>query len=198
MVTLESTSELAWRQLFPQPNDETAITKEEFIETARSEFAFLMWRKIKEDKRDYGECEIPSWLLTETDPPLEVVDNTIDISDLKIMRGIDQELWLQNVGSVDCECRYVKSTLNHTQLLCDDDSLGDGARTYYVVGKKIIFPQGTHKNSLSIIYANSGESIDKETIIDDAIAGILRRSLVDIYAGRTGAEDKTNNTNPNV
>lgn len=196
-MNLLSVAEQAHSQLFPNPTDEPLIALEDFIATAKGEYAYQLWRKIKEDKREYGECEVPSYLLTETDPPLEVVDNMIDISDLKIMRSIDQEQWLQNVGGINCECRYIKSTVNHTQLLCDDDSLGDGARTYYVLGKKIVFPQGTHKNALSIIYANNGEKIDGTIEVDDAVAGIIRRALIDIYAGRTGVEDKTNNTNAN-
>lgn len=198
MANLLSIAEQAWRQLFPNPGDETALKKEEFIAAAKTEYAYQLWLKIKQDKREYGECEIPSYLLSETVPPLDVVDNQVDISSLKIMRSIDQELWLQNVGGVVCECRYVKSTINHTQLMCDDDSLGDNDRTYYVVGKKIVFPRGTHKSTIAIIYANSGEEIDGRIEVDDMIAGVVRRTLIEIFGGKIGVEDKVNESNSNV
>jgi hypothetical protein len=195
MANLKEIAELAWGQLFPNPGDETAVDREDFVATAKSEYAYQLWRKIKEDKREYGQCDIPSYLLSEAE--LEVSGSEMDISGLKIMRSIDQELWLQDVGGLNCECVYVKSTVNHNKALCDDDSLPDDARTYYPLGKKIVFPKGVHKTPLKIIYANNGEDIDDMIEVDDAIAGIVRRSLIEIYGGKTGKEDKTDNTNPN-
>lgn len=196
MANLKEIAELAWAQLQAQPGDEVAVDREDFVATAKSEYAYQLWRKIKEDKREYGECDIPSYLLSEKE--LDVVDNVMDISELNIMRSIDQELWLQSIGGFDCECQYIKSTLNNEKLLCDDDSLPDDAKTFLPLGKKIIFPRGVHDSPLKIIYANSGEEIDDSIEIDDAIAGIIRRSLIDIYSGKTGQEDKKNDENSNL
>lgn len=180
--------------MFPNPGDENKISREEFIATGRSEYSYQLWLKILADRRENGELEIPSYLLSEIE--LEVVNKEIDVSGLKIMRSLPFETWLQNIGGINCECRYVKSTLNHSQLLCDDDSLNDGDRTYYAVGKKIKFPQGTHKEKLGITYANNGENVDGNIEVDDAIGGMVRRTLIQIYAGGIGKEDKTNNSNP--
>lgn len=191
MANLLSIAEQAWSQIFPRPNDEEAVDKGDFVATAKSEYAFQLWRKIKEDKREYGEADIPSYLLSETE--LDVTDNVMDISSLKIMRSIDQELWLQDIGGMNCECLYVKSTLNNSKLLCDDDSLPDDARTFYPLGKKIIFPRGTHSDKLKITYANSGEEIDGMIEVDDAVGGIVRSRLIEIYS-RIGQEDTQNDS----
>lgn len=84
-----------------------------------------------------------------------------------------------------------------SQLLCGDDSKPDEARTYYPLGKQIVFPLGVHKNPLPIIYANRGDELDDDIEIDDGIAAIVRTRLIDIYGGKTGTEDVTNNTNSN-
>lgn len=192
MANLLEIAEVSWKQLFPNPGDESAVSREQFISTAKTEYAFQLWRKIKEDKREYGEADIPSYLLSEAE--LEVVENEMDISSLKIMRSIDQELWLQDIGGLQCDCLYVKSTLNHSKILCDDDSLPDNAKTFYPRGKKIKFPLGVHKTPLSITYANSGEQVDDMIEIDDALAGVIRRELISIYGGKIGQEDKQNDS----
>lgn len=194
MNLLES-CELAWRQLFPDGSDETKIKKEEFIATGRGEYAYQLWLKMMAEKREEGAFSVPSYLLSEAE--LEIVANNImDISGLKIMRSIPWETWLVAIGEIDCKCKYVKSTLNLAQVLCDDDSLDDNDKTYYVVGKKIKFPRGVHKSPLQITYANSGENIDGNIEVEDSLAGIVRRTLIEIYGGKIGVTDKTNNTNP--
>lgn len=193
MANLNSTAEICWRQLFPDPSDEVAITLEEFIETAKTEYALQMWIKARNDKREDGSFDIPSNILVQIDLP--IVKKTMDISSLNILRSIPEEKWLQNIGGLQCDCEYVKSDINKTALLCDDDSLDDAARTYYVVGNTITFPLGTNATPLQIIYATSGEDIDGTISIDDAIAGIIRTRLIEIYAGKTGIEDTTNNSN---
>ena len=190
--TLNEVAELSWKQLFPSGNDESKITKEEFIASARYEYANQLWLKLMAEKREDGYFDVPSYLLTEKE--LEVVDGVMDISGLKIMRTIPMEVWLQNIGGISCDCKYVKTTLNLAQTLCDDDSLSDSDKPYYVVGKKIKFTKGTHKSPLPIIYANNGESIDGDIEIDAQLGAIVRRVLVDIYGGKTGAEDKKNNS----
>lgn len=193
-MNLLSIAELAWRQVFPNPGDESAITREEFIETAIGEYAYQMllfyWKVIA----DEGYFIFPSNLLTEVSLP--VVNNTIDLSGLKVFRGLPSDLWLQNVGGIGCECEYVKSSINMSQLLCDDDAAPDDTRTYIPIGKQLKFPQGTHTTPLTIIYANQGEGLDADTIeVDDAIGAIVRVRLIEIYAGKTGKEDTTNNSN---
>lgn len=195
MATLQSTAELVWRQISPNPKDESAVKLEEVIASARSEYAYQFWLKWKAEKREEGMYDVPSYLLTEK--TFDVVENEIDLAGEKIMRGLEQQdKWLQHIGEIQCECSYVKSTVNLIQILCDDDSLADDQRTFYVIGKKIKFPRGTHANKLPVVFANMGENVDGETEIDDTLGGIIRRSLLDLYLGKVGPEDKTNNSNP--
>ena len=88
--------------------------------------------------------------------------------------------------------------MNLSKILCDDDSLPDDAFTFYPQGKKIIFPKGTHTTPLSIVYANNGEEIDDTIEVDDAIGGIVRRSLIEIYGGKIGKEDTQNDSDSNI
>lgn len=194
MANLLSVCELAWRQVFPNPGDETPIKKGEFIATGKSEYAYQLWLKSKQDKREEGRFEVPSYLMSEKE--MDVKDNEIDITGLNVLTSLENDLWLQNVGGLVCDCTYVRTTVNLMKTLCDDDSLGDNAKRYYVVGKKIKFPDGTHKDKLPIIFANTGENVDERIEIDDALAGIIRRELINIYTGKTGKEDKKNDTNP--
>lgn len=194
MANLNSIAEQAWRQLFPGPSDEVKVKKEEFMATAKTEYAYQLWIKIMAERREEGQLDIPSYLLSEAE--LEVVNGVMDISSLKIMRSLPWETWLQNVGGINCECPYVKTTLNLAQVLCDDDSLPDGARTYYAEGKKLKFPKGVHKSPLPIVYANSGENIKGYIEVEDSLAGVVRRSLIEIYGGKIGNKDVTNNSNP--
>lgn len=192
MANLLEIAELAWGQIFPHPTDETAVTKEEFITTAKIQYPLQMWVHARNTKNEEGSFEVPSNILVQSDP-LPVKDNKIDISKLSIMRGLPNEIWLQNIGGLLCKCKYVKSTLNHSQIFEDiDDGLGDDAKTYYVLGNEIVFPKGTHANALPIIYANNGVENDGLYEVDDVIGALIQQQLILIYTNKIGKEDKNN------
>ncbi len=195
MANLKEIAELAFNQLFPNPGDEVAVDREDFVATAKTRYAYEVWRKIKEDKVVYGECEIPSWLLTEKE--FEVKNNQIDLTGTGIMRGIDEELWLQDVGGMNCDCVYVKSSVNKWKGLCDDDSLPDDAKIFYPQGLLIKFPLGVHADKLPVMYAKSAEDIEDVVEVDDVLGDIVRRALVETYGGRVGVEDEKNDSNTN-
>lgn len=192
MASLKETAEVSWRQVFPNPGDDTAITVDEFIVTAKGEYAWMMQLNYWAEKQRDGEAVIPSHVLSEK--VMDVVNNEIDISSLNIFRSLSADIWLQNIGGLDCKCRYMKSDVNMSQLLCDDDSKPDNFRTYLTIGNKIKFPNGTHSKSLPIIYANSGDEIDDDIEIDDGIASLIRAKLIEMYSGKTGKEDLKNDT----
>lgn len=192
-MNINELAELSWQHIFPA-GSKAPIPKESFIRTAYAEFAMqslLMAWKEKAD--DY--YEIPYYLLTEVEK--DVKNNEIDISDLKVFKSLPMQMWLQNIGGLDCHCQYIKSTLNLTQLLCEDDSLDDAAKTYYAIGKKIVFPKGTHADKLKITYANMGNTIDGSVEVDEAIASLVRDKLDAIYLGKIPPVDTTNQLNPN-
>lgn len=196
MANLKEIAEAAWLQI-GGGTDESRITLEEVIATAKSEYAYQMLIYTWNLKDREGGYAIPGHLVVQSEP-LKVKDNKIDISKLSILFSLPCELWLQNIGGLTCDCEYIKSTVNNSQLLCDDDSLPDGTRTFLVIGKEIHFPKGTHATELPIIYATSGVTDNEDVIeVDDAIGGIVRGRLIEIYLGKTTPEDKTNNTNPN-
>lgn len=195
MASLKETAELAWLQVFPLANDETPITKEQFISDAKTQYSWEVWRLSKEEKAQEGVFNIPSSLMTEVS--LDVKDNKIDISELNVLRSLTNDKWLINIGGLTSKCKYIASNVNNAQLLEDDDSLPDDSKTYLVVGNSIQFPHGTFKNPESIIYANNGLSLDAEEVqIDDSLAAIIRTKLIDIYQ-RKEPVDNTNNSNAN-
>src|SRR6185503_20646505 len=156
MPSLQSIAELSWRQIFPNPSVESPITLVEFIATARNEFAYQTLLMAWKEKRDEGEYNIPPYLLEQTKLP--VINNEMDISGLNVFKSLQQEVWAVNIGGINCICKYVKSTVNLSQLLCGDDSLDDSVRTYYFMNNKIVFPKGTHTSPLTFIYANCGDN----------------------------------------
>lgn len=195
-MNLYEVAGLAWQQLNPVPSDEAAITLEEFETTAKAEYALQMWIKARNAKREDGYFDVPSEILVAKE--FEVDNGEMNLTGVEILRAIPNEKWIQNVGGLNCICEYIKSTINNWQLLCDDDSIDDAARIFYVVGDKIRFPKGVHKTPLEITFASSGEDINGEVPITDDIAGIIRTRLIEIYAGKTAPEDTTNNTSSNT
>ena len=195
MASLKEISELVWRQI-GTANDEARITLEEVDAAAILEYAWQMLQMAWKNKRDEGEYIVPSYLLREGE--LIVKDNKADISKLGILKGLPSEMWLQNIGGIGCGCNYVKTTLNMAQLMCEDDSLDDDTKTYYVIGEEINFPKGTHKDTLPIIYANDGSDLNSEDIsIDESVGNLVRQALLASYLGKTTPKDVTNNSNPN-
>ncbi len=192
MANLLEIAELVWRRVHPNPSDEVSNEKDEFIAVAKSEYAYQVWRKAKEEKREEGMFDIPSYLLSRDE--IIVANNVADISHLEPLKSLED--WVQNIGGLVCDCKYVKSTINMTQLMCDDDSIGND-KTFIIIDKAIEFPKGTHADKLPIIYANNGKALNaKEIEIDDALGAIIRKELLQFY-GQKVEEDVTNNTNSN-
>lgn len=195
MGNLLEIANLSWEKQFPLATDETAISRESFIATARLEYAyfFLLW--YWRENTQEGVFNMPGNLSKESDL-LPVVQNEVDISELDIMSRLPNERWLGKIGKLTDDCVYVKSNINQTQLLKDDDSLPDNYKPYVILGNKIIFPKGAHSDEITIIYAGSGKDIDENIEVDDAIGAQVRQRLDDIYFQRVGIVDKTNNGQP--
>lgn len=195
-MNIKEIAALAHSQAFPKNGARAAIDIVEFERTAISEWAYQTLLMAWKEKAEEGYFEVPSYLLAEVEK--DVVENEMDISDLKYFKSLPTELWLQQIGENDCECRYIKSTLNLTQLLCDDDSLSDADRTYFPLGKKLKFPKGVHKTPLKIVYATMGSDEHGIIEVSEAIGALIRQRLNEMYIGKRMPVDVTNNNNENV
>lgn len=195
MANLNEIAELSWRTIYPNPTDETAVTREEFITTAKTQYALQMWVMARNERNQEGVFEIPSQILAQSEP-LPVVNNEIDISKLKILKGLPNGIWLQNIGGLTCDCEYIRSTVNLSQILCGEDSLPEMSKPFLIIGEKIIFPNGTHNNKLPIIYATDGVENDGTYEVDDVVGAIIQEKLLQLY-GTKQPEDKTNNGSSN-
>jgi hypothetical protein len=195
MSNLLEISESAWRQIFPNPSDETSLSREEFLSTARGEYAYQMQLYYWSEKQREGSFEIPSHLLTPVELP--VLDNEVDISSLNVFRSFGIDSYIQSVGGLTCSCEYVKSSVNRRKLFSNFESIDDNVRPYIPLKNKLLFPKGTHANPIKIIYINKGERVGNDEEIDDHIGAIVRSRLIEIYGGKINKEDVTNNTNSN-
>lgn len=189
-MTLAEIAELVHRQLFPSSSGGAPVTEVEMTRTAVSEYAYQTLLLAWKEKREEGTYTIPSFLLKESDP-LPVVDNTIDISRLDYFKTLPDEVWLQDV--TDGDCHYIKSTFNNSKIL-DDEALPDDSRRYFVVGEKIKLPDGANSKTLTVVYAGSGGTDGKKEV-DEAVGAIVRSRLIEIYGGKVGVKDETNNEN---
>lgn len=193
-MDLRLIGELAYRQFHGDGSDENSLEVEDFIETAKALYATEVMLQAFRERREDGSYNIPGYITKQVE--LDVKNKEVDISDLKIIRAVPNEMWLINIGGLTCECKYIKSNIVQRELMCGDDSLPDDSKPYYILDKKIVFPEGTHANKLPIIYADNGSDLDDSLEVDDALAGIVRQRLNEVYGGKMGKEDKTNNSNP--
>lgn len=194
MANLLEIAELAYNIIYPIPRDKNAINLEEFISTAKNEYAASMWIYRQEQIATDGAFQMPSDLLTETE--LDVVNNEINLSGLDYLSALPGDLWLQDLGGLNCGCKYVKTTLNLVKILCKDNSMDDSTHLYYIVGKKIKFVKPPHKTPLQITYANTGLKLDEREIeVNEYVASKVSDKLLQRYGKRLPV-DTTNNQNP--
>lgn len=197
MTSIQEISELCKRQLTPK-GDEGFPHIAEVVSTAKQEYSYQLWVQNRDMWRNEGENSIPSYLLTSTD--LDIVENKADISKLSPLRSFPNHTWIQRLSpeGIDCDgCRYTIMDLNTWNLLCDDDSRTEDSKAAVPIGKQIWFPEGVFGriNKAQMFFADiSGDQIDDDVEIDEAMGALVRRGVMDIYKQRYQA-DETNNTN---
>lgn len=192
MAELLSIAQVVYDQVYPNASIQTSVKVEHFIEVAKDRYAYELWLQMKIDQQTEGDWEIPSSLWREVTLPIE--NDEADLSSLKIFRSFRGDAWLK-VNAFDCECEYMRQSLNLSRILCDDEYLGN-AKPYVVVGTKIKFPKGTHATELPIVYASNGSGLDDRIQVDDAIGALVGDYLWKRFTGRL-PEDKTENSNTN-
>ncbi len=194
MASLNEISQLVYDQVFPLPRGKNSIDIEDFKAAARIEYAAAMWIYRQEQISSDGYFQMPSDLLTEIELPVN--NNEIDLSELQYLSALPNDLWLQNLGGVNCDCKYLKTTFNLAQILCDDDSADSGTHYYYIIGKKIKFIKKPHANKLPLTYANNGDGVSDDVEVNEYVGVKVKDKLIAIY-GRKLPVDITQDQNPN-
>lgn len=192
MASLNEIVQTVYDFVFPIPRAKNAIDIEDFKAVARVEYASAMWIYRQQMIASDGQFQMPSDLLTETELP--VTNDEVDVSSLQYLSALPNDLWLQGLGGINCECEYVKTTRNLAQILCDDDSLGGGKRRFYIVGKKIKFPDGVHDKNITITYANNGNSVNDDVEVNEYVGAKVRDKLLQIYTNKIPADETNNNS----
>jgi hypothetical protein len=197
LPTLQSITQTVYDQIYPNPSDETPIDFEIFLEVARSHYAYRVWELNRSEVNSSGENNIPSSLLSEAE--LIVVNKEANISHLRALTSLPNNTWIQSIGGFECgECKYISMDVNKYKLLCDDISRKIGDKAIIPLSNKILFPEGTFGDDekVSIIYANMGENVEGETLINDALGAMVRTALLKEFSPKF-VEDKTNDSNSN-
>lgn len=194
MTSLKEIVQAAYEIVYPMPSDETPIKKEAFMVTAKAELAFNYWKISKERKNTEGYFEVDSHLMTTIDLP--VVNNKLQLANLPILRSLENDRWLIQLGDFG-SCTFTKTSINQIKLYQGNDSLPDNEIVYVIIGNEIRFDREIKQKTLSLTYANEGDDINADVQIDGVLGAIVMRSLLDIYQ-KKNPTDTTNNSNPNI
>lgn len=191
-MNLLSICQVVYDEVFPNATAQTSVKREHVIETGKGRYAYEMWLQQKNAQNLDGGWDIPSVLLREAE--LIVANNEADISDLKVFRSFEGDIWM-NISVFDSDCEYSRHSVNMHKILNDDEYLGN-SKPYVIIGKKIKFPKGAHSNKVPIVYASNGEDLDDNIEVDDAIGALVSDYLWKRYTNRL-PEDRSNDSNTN-
>ena len=190
MASLYSIAELVWRQIHPRPGDETGVLKQEVIASAKVEYGGII-AVAAYQKRSVEEFEVPSEIVDFADIDVDVKTGTADISGLKIIRALPNDLWWIALTG---KCHYVKTNAASVHLFAPDNT---GKVRVYATKNKLIFPEGVSESKLSFVFAGTGQ-VDDYIEMPDEFGSMLRDRLEKIYLGKIGKEDLTNNAASDV
>lgn len=192
--SLWTIAELAWRQINPGGKDEAKNTLEEFVETAKDEYAsaaFSLWIEL----RNETDFSIIEQLLTRkkyevkedinglyTDLETTIMDFPRDLGLFKVVPPKQDPL--------------TKTTLGTYDLFKEDT----GEKTYYRISKQIFYPDGFEIPTKEVmITLVSSDFIDEEIEIPDTLASRVRDAVLKKYLSTNQIQqDETNNKNANV
>lgn len=192
MAELKELAQSVYDQCFPNASIQTSIKVDHVLVEAKARLAYEMWLQAKIEEREDGFWEVPTPLLREAE--IEIKNNEADISSLKVFRSFKGDTWIQSVG--DCDCPYMKMSLNVSKMLCGDDEYIGNSRPFVVVGKKLKFPKGAHSKSLPIVYASNGDDVEDDMEVDDSLAALVSDYLWKRFTNRL-PEDRSNDSNTN-
>lgn len=194
MADLYSIAQVVYDQAFPNATVQTAVKFEHVMEEAKLRYAVELWLQSKIQRNTEGEWEIPSALWREGE--IEVKDGQADISSLQIFRSNEGDIWFGKLGGFDCDCEYMRMSLNQSKMLCDDEYIGN-SKPVIVIGKTLKFPKGAHADKIPIIYASNGNDLEDELEVDDTIGGLVSDYLWKRFTNKIPV-DRTNNSNENI
>lgn len=193
--SLWTIAELAWKQVYPKGKEETKNTVEEFVETAKDE---------------YANVAFTTWLQLRNDSDLSLIENLLTRKKYEVKENTDGELYSDLEVSVFTLPRdmgifivqpprqrpLIKGSIGTQNLFADDP----GERSYYRLEKKIFYPEGfaipgTKEVMITLVAL---DFIDNELEVPDIFAKPIRDALVSKYMGTISVPvDDTNNKNAN-
>lgn len=194
-MTLQAVAELVYRQVNPNPKDESPSTLAEYIESAKLRFAYRTWERNRLNK-SMGEGNVVDGALVRS-YDMTVVDKKASIAEISPLRMLTDNMWIQSVGGISCGgCQYTVMDINSYKLLCDDESRNpEYDKAAVPVGSSILFPDGAHAETVELIYVNDGSDVEDDMDVDGSIGAMVQSDLFALYS-KQFKEDKSNNSNP--
>jgi hypothetical protein len=194
--SLWTISELAFRQIYGE-GGETKNTLEEFVETAKDEYAsqvFNMWLTLKNDE----DLSLLEGLLHQSPYPVQNLPNIIGEDSLYIQLDVEIFSLPRDLGVFAVHAgkeKLTKGTFATKNLFASDP----GEKIYYRLGDKLFFPDGfsaPNQKEVMVTFI-SLDLIDDDLRVPDFLATPIRDKLFNLYGkGLELPEDPTDNKNP--
>ena len=197
MKSIRLIAELAWRQLNPNPSEEVANLKEEYIETAKNEFAGLAWIQYMGARKEGDKAVFEGLLRRKVYLPQESEEGLFlqldeDVIDLPNDEGI------RMVAAVAKGVRPLTKARAESLNLFQDDP---GEKVFYRLQRKIFFPYGLNvqgKTSVAVLMVSAGAIGEDDLLIPAHMAADIHGALINKYGPTKGVPSNvTNDSNAN-
>lgn len=189
-VTIQSIATIVHRQINPHPGTRPVNLLGEYIARAKTIYAARMVNQASEQMREDGSWEVPSQLIVPG--VITVKNNAADISRLKIMRSLRNDMWVRQLGEGN-GCEFVRYSDSQTRTITDRELMGN-LIPFTVVGNMILFITGYRDGELAIRFVSDGTDLKNGIQLDAVIADFVMDKLYQLYSKKE-KEDKTNDNN---
>lgn len=195
MAKLKSVAELAFRKVFPKRGDESSNLFAEFVATAKLFYAGELWNLNRANKNNGDGDIVPSNLLVENELIFE--NGYASYQHISPLFSLNKNSWISVLGNPSCSCDETYYVINNNEYLLYCNDASRSKKIAIVMQGKIKFPEGVYNEKIPITYVTTGEDLEDDIEIDDAIGRVVFMQLVDTYQKKEQT-DKTNNSNPNI
>jgi hypothetical protein len=186
-------AELVWRQLNPGGKEEAKHTLEEYVETAKDE---------------YADIAFSTWLQLRNDKDLSLIENLLHRQEFEVKENSEGKYSELDISIMDLprdmgvfrvqppkQGPMTKTTLGTKDLFQGDP----GEYTYYRTGTKVFYPDGfaiPETKKVLITYVSS-DLIDDDLSVPEIFASRISNALRKAYGPTLNIPaDTTNNKNP--
>jgi hypothetical protein len=196
--SLWTIAELAWRQINPGGSDEAKNTLEEYVETAKDEFANILYQSYKAGQGDADYSLLEAFLQTKLYELKEDADGLYVELDVDVI-NLPNDMGVWQVRPKGRKTQPLTKTTAISRNLFDNDPTE--VRSYYREGRLIRFPDGVDcpgATAMKVTLATMDDMEDKNEV-PEGFATPIRNALLQKYGGTISVpSNDTNNQNANT